>query len=136
MDVQRKRLYVFILIACLIGYIWLIVNLFVGYSEKGYEVCLFKHITGIPCPSCGTTSSILVLFQGELLAALSMNPLGFVVLGIMIVVPIWIFLDLITRKETFWNVYKGMEKLLRQPLVYIPAILLIVIIWILNIIKA
>lgn len=37
--------------------------------------CPFFAITGIPCPTCGTTRSILHLSSGHILSALGMNPL-------------------------------------------------------------
>lgn len=37
--------------------------------------CVFKGITGIPCPTCGTTRSVLYLSQGDIATALVMNPL-------------------------------------------------------------
>jgi Protein of unknown function (DUF2752) len=37
--------------------------------------CAFKGLTGIPCPTCGSTRALLCLSQGKLAAALAMNPL-------------------------------------------------------------
>jgi hypothetical protein len=37
--------------------------------------CVFKGITGFPCPTCGTTRSMLSLSQGDIATALAMNPL-------------------------------------------------------------
>lgn len=37
--------------------------------------CAFRGLTGIPCPTCGATRSILHLAHGGILAALVMNPL-------------------------------------------------------------
>ena len=37
--------------------------------------CTFKGLTGIPCPTCGATRAALYLSQGEIVAALAMNPL-------------------------------------------------------------
>ena len=36
--------------------------------------CVFKAITGIPCPTCGSTRSVLLLSHGHLIAAFRMNP--------------------------------------------------------------
>ena len=38
--------------------------------------CPFHFLTGLLCPTCGITRSILALFQGELLVALEFHPLG------------------------------------------------------------
>ena len=37
--------------------------------------CVFRSLTGLPCPTCGSTRSFVFLSQGRLLAAFSMNPL-------------------------------------------------------------
>src|SRR5689334_14229058 len=38
-------------------------------------VCPLKHITGIPCPTCGGTRALKALGHGAVLAALRWNPL-------------------------------------------------------------
>lgn len=38
--------------------------------------CSFKGLTGLPCPACGSTRSIVHLAHGELLSSLAMNPLA------------------------------------------------------------
>jgi hypothetical protein len=37
--------------------------------------CVFKGLTGIPCPTCGSTRSVVHLAHGDILSALTMNPL-------------------------------------------------------------
>jgi Protein of unknown function (DUF2752) len=37
--------------------------------------CAFKGLTGIPCPTCGATRSVVYLARGEITASLVMNPL-------------------------------------------------------------
>ena len=36
--------------------------------------CAFKAFTGIPCPTCGTTRSLMHLAHGDLRGSLLMNP--------------------------------------------------------------
>jgi hypothetical protein len=38
--------------------------------------CVFKGITGIPCPTCGSTRAAIFLSRGDVAAALTMNPLA------------------------------------------------------------
>ena len=47
--------------------------------------CAFKGITGIPCPTCGTTRAVVYLSRGDVAAAFTMNPLA--ALGLMAAVP-------------------------------------------------
>ncbi len=37
--------------------------------------CVFRTLTGIPCPTCGATRSVVNLARGEVFAAFMMNPL-------------------------------------------------------------
>ncbi len=37
--------------------------------------CLFRNVTGIPCPSCGATRGVLALLDGHPVDALGFNPL-------------------------------------------------------------
>jgi hypothetical protein len=43
--------------------------------------CTFKSLTGVPCPTCGSTRSIVHLTHGEFLASLAMNPLASIACG-------------------------------------------------------
>lgn len=48
--------------------------------QNGPVLCLFRNLTGLPCPFCGTTRSIGSILQGDLGMALGFNPLGFLVI--------------------------------------------------------
>ena len=37
--------------------------------------CLFRSLTGVPCPTCGTTRALMHFSCGEMAMALSENPL-------------------------------------------------------------
>ncbi|HEX9019901.1 MAG TPA: DUF2752 domain-containing protein [Nitrospirota bacterium] len=37
--------------------------------------CAFKGLTGLPCPTCGSTRSVVHLAHGDILHSLAMNPL-------------------------------------------------------------
>ena len=55
--------------------------------------CVFRSVTGIPCPSCGATRGVLALIHGHPVEAFGFNPLvvtaavGFAVGGIL--APLW-----------------------------------------------
>jgi len=40
------------------------------------DICPFRHLTGLPCPLCGMTRSVLCFFQGNWRASLLWHPLG------------------------------------------------------------
>ena len=51
--------------------------------------CVFKGITGVPCPTCGATRSVLLLSQGDIAAAFAMNPLT--ALGLIAAIPYFMY---------------------------------------------
>lgn len=44
------------------------------------QFCLFKELTGVPCPGCGCTRAFLCLLRGEVGQALWYNPLVIVLI--------------------------------------------------------
>ena len=39
------------------------------------DLCVFRRITGLPCPSCGMTRAYISLFKGDISGAFLMHPL-------------------------------------------------------------
>jgi len=56
-----------------------------------FTVCLFKGLTGMPCPTCGSTRALARLFGLDLTGALAMNP---VVTAVGVVIAAWALVDL------------------------------------------
>ena len=135
MTLRRNKFYLLLLMACAVGYIWLYINI----SNTGFKpangVCLFKNVTGIPCPSCGATRSVLALIHGNFQRAIAVNPLGIIISAVLLITPFWIFTDFIRQKQTLINFYKQTEILLRKPKIAFPLIFLVLINWIWNITK-
>ena len=105
MSLSKIRLYYLILIACLAGYVWLYLsNTWVGYRNNPIEVCLIKHVTNMPCPSCGTTRSVMSLSHGNFIEALSINPLGYVIAFILIIGLAWIIIDVVLQIDSLYKV--------------------------------
>ncbi len=44
--------------------------------------CPFRHVTGLPCPTCGVTRATLHAVRSDWLGALELNPLGAIGLGL------------------------------------------------------
>lgn len=136
MLLNRDKLYSILLIACVAGYIWLYYSITSTVTEnKSVEVCLIKHATNIPCPSCGSTRSMISLTKGNFVEALYLNPLGYLVALIMLIAPIWIIVDIILRNDSLFVCYQKIESHLKKPKYAVPLILLIIINWIWNISK-
>jgi hypothetical protein len=136
MTLGRNRLYSIFILACVAGYIWLYYSISSNISEnKSVEVCLIKHTTNIPCPSCGSTRSIISIIKGNFVEALDLNPIGYIIAVIMLIAPIWIITDIILKNNSLFNCYQKIESHLKKPKFAIPLILLLIINWIWNITK-
>jgi len=133
----RNRLYFILATATVAGYSWLVFKILNGsfYSESSYSGCLIKTVTGMPCPSCGSTRSVGSLLQGHIIEALYWNPFGIILSILMLIIPIWLTYDLMMRKSSLYNFYKKAEVFIRQPKVAIPLIILVILNWIWNINK-
>lgn len=133
----KNKLYLLILFACFLGYGWLLFlkSVTVKNSSLDLTVCIFKRVTSLPCPSCGTTRAVSQLFDGEIVNSLYINPFGIIVGIIMMVSPCWIAWDFITKKQTFYNFYIKIEKIIRTKKIAILLIILVILNWIWNINK-
>lgn len=131
---KQKKIYIILILALVAGYAWIFLEMSFGIPD-GDTVCLFKHVTGIPCPSCGSTRSVMSLAHGNFLESLAINPFGILVALIMVLAPLWISFDFLFKKRTFPDFYNRVELFLRKPGVAIPLIFLVLINWIWNISK-
>ncbi len=53
-----------------------------GLTILRLRPCNFLYTTGIPCPSCGMTTSFAHFVRGRFLASLYLQPMGFVLAGL------------------------------------------------------
>ena len=130
----RNKLYLLFFIACFLGIIYLLYHL-QDSENTHFGICIIKNVTGIPCPSCGTTRAVELLLQGNVLASLQMNPFGILVTLMMTIVPFWISFDLIFKKDTFYKSYIKIEKTIQIKWLAVILILLVILNWIWNIYK-
>ena len=80
--------------------------------------CIFKEVTGLPCPSCGYSTAIISVFQKDLQHAFLHNP-GWI---------IWIAFQLILVFIGMKSLIMGKQAVLGNGLLYL-LIILIVLIW-------
>lgn len=137
MLIQRNdfRKYAYLAAACVVGYAWLIWEYRRTHVDGAGGVCLIKHVTGIPCPSCGSTRSVQALLHGDVANALWLNPLGIVLFVLLILLPLWMAFDKISGRRSLAAAYDTMENVLRKPLPAVIFALLIAINWVWNITK-
>jgi hypothetical protein len=128
-------LYLFLFGICVFAHIWIIKSLINPVINHHYGVCFSKQIYGISCPACGTTRSVLYILKGELLNAIYMNPLGFIALAFIVIVPMFILVDVLTKRNNLQKLYLFLESKLKEPKYFILVLILIVGNWIWNFIK-
>ena len=116
------------------GYAWIGLQFLI--PGEGFTVCLFRNVTGLPCPSCGVTRSLLLIIGGDLQQALLVNPLGPVAAIALAGVPLWILKDFVTRKSTLSPLFLRIEKKIKtKKTIYMPLIALALLNWGWNILK-
>jgi hypothetical protein len=71
-EVDHERLWLSVALA---GAALVVLWLAAGHEELPRVVCPFRHITGIPCVTCGGTRAVLALTRGDVQAAFIWNPL-------------------------------------------------------------
>jgi hypothetical protein len=73
--------------------------------HPGAAGCLFREVTGLPCPFCGLTHSMMALGQADVGAAVMQNPVGLLLLPLAVVllavgVPV-----MLRRRRLSWPVW-------------------------------
>lgn len=63
-----------------------------GLHRLPLTVCLFKGLTGLPCPTCGSTRALARLFGLDVAGAFALNP---VVTLVAVVMAAWALADLV-----------------------------------------
>ena len=58
----------------------------------GVPICLFRYLTGLPCPGCGLTRSFSCILHGEFERGYEYHPFGYFLLPLFIMVAITVFL--------------------------------------------
>jgi len=93
--------------------------------------CVFKTITGIPCPGCGGTRATLLLFHGHIWESLKVNPSGIIMNLFLAIATCWLLIDILMNRDRFYPL------LLKPFPVWITIIIIVLILanWVWNIIK-
>ncbi len=77
---KRNDLFVFTLFAIFILGVPLLLSLNSSSSllSSQQSLCPFKMLTGMPCPGCGITKSIVAIYEGAFVQSLLFHPFGIV----------------------------------------------------------
>ena len=126
---KKDKLYSILGLACLAGYLYLLLFVFILPENLKFGVCIFKHITGIPCPSCGATRAVMLLMRGDVIGSILTNPIGILLAIAMLGIPIWLIADLSLKKQSLYHFYQRSERFIRKPGIAIFCVLLVLINW-------
>lgn len=131
-----KNFYLLISVLCIAGYAWIGLDKFKDRSsiDTHQSICIIKNVSGIPCPSCGTTRSVHAILAGKPIEAMMMNPLGYLTILILFLMPLWLLWDLFRKKASLYNTCMLAEHYLRTKKWAIPLSIILMMIWIKNII--
>jgi len=70
------------------------------FAGKEVTLCVFKRVTGSPCPMCGSTRATALLARGDVGAAAVMNPLFVAVVAAAIVWGVWMIVRARTARRS------------------------------------
>lgn len=132
---MAKRLYLYVTALLIVSYIYVGWSLYNKDTPGSGTVCVFKNITGVACPSCGSTRAVVLLAEGNITQAGLTNPLGYIIALFMLTLPFWLLYDIAFKKTTFYNRYRAAEKALSPKWVIATLMLLVLSNWIWNIYK-
>jgi hypothetical protein len=68
------------------------------HRQLGLPPCTFKELTGLPCPSCGMTTSFALLVRGDLMSSLRANAAGTVLAVLWAAAIPWLLLCGVTGR--------------------------------------
>ena len=134
---KKRKFYFFATAACVLGFGWL---LFLHYAKNWFgisdvKICFIRNATGIPCPSCGSSRAVEALIHGDVIASVLFNPFGIIIAAIMVVLPLWLLYDAISKQSGLYAFFEKTNRFLGRRTVIIALIIIVVLNWGWNIFK-
>ena len=78
---------------------------FDAHIETSQSLCPHKLLTGLPCPGCGITKSLIFFYQGDICKSLSYHIFGPFVIFFSIIVIFVLSFEIYTQKEYFNSIF-------------------------------
>ncbi len=100
-------------------------------KENHITTCIFKNVTGYPCEFCGTGRALIFLRYGKVYHSIMSNPLGIMMSVFLSISIVWVVVDLIRKKETYFPAINRKV----SPMFIVVIILFVIVNWIWNIYK-
>jgi len=117
-----------VLLAKIFLILLVLAGIYIRLSGQAFETvyflpCIFKGVTGIPCPGCGMTRACLAILQGEFSTAWRYHPFSFLLIGLIILI---VFQPEYTQET--W----GAISLIKQKIIVSILILLCLSLWLVH----
>lgn len=77
---------------------WLVMH-FAPEAEYSQSICPHKLLTGLPCPGCGITRSLMSLYRGDVVQSVAYHAFGPAVLLACVVGIVVLIYELATRRD-------------------------------------
>jgi len=110
--------------------------------EQSIRICQWslwvlplQKTTGIPCPACGSTRSLIEIVHGHPIAGMQTNPLGYLSLLFLLVMPIWLWLWSFNQEINHPGILSTGRAIHQKKYVASILIMLVLANWIWNIYK-
>jgi hypothetical protein len=103
MRVDNKLKEILIVFAIIAGYFSLF---FFPHFTSNYSFCLFKFVTGIPCPACGSTRATILLFNGQFWKSIMLNPLALITNILIFISLLYLIKDVLTNSNDYLDFMK------------------------------
>lgn len=132
--ISRTRFYGVLLVMLAASYAWIGYNSVVRAQQaEGISICMVRNVTGVPCPGCGTTRSVVHVLHGEILDAVTTNPLGLLAAGALTLLPLWIGADLVRGRASLMHAYAVLNQQLARRAMLVVVVVLVLCLWTWNI---
>ena len=128
MRLLSQRFYKFSTAFFILAGSWGILHL-LNLIPAWFSLCLFKSFTGLPCPGCGTTRAGLAILHGSLIDAFLINPIGSLLLILLVIAGLFLVTDLISGKPRLRNFFELAEVRLKNRKLWVPLIVIILVNW-------
>ncbi|MBU7582541.1 MAG: DUF2752 domain-containing protein [Nostoc sp. TH1S01] len=89
----------------------------------GFLVCPLRHLTGIPCPTCGMTRSFMAIGRGDLNQALVENLFGPILFVSFVIAIVHVTLELFTRHQ-ITTLYCQLFRVKKLQILFLLAVLI------------
>jgi hypothetical protein len=88
------------------------------HQQLGLPPCTFAKMTGVPCPSCGMTTSFSLLVRGDVVNSAKANWVGTMLAAFCLLAVPWAVVSVVTGRAVF-------IRSLERALVFVVIILLV-----------